>query len=174
MLGSLITAPLRLGLRATALVLDEAINLTQRALGLLGHDEVRANSATQAPDGATQAPDSAPVVDIVRAAPVVDTVAPAPSEPPAPAHVSAEPELVAETADPGALDGAGAQVRVAEPWDGYRSMKAADIVDRLATGSREELAAVELYELAGRRRKSVLAAAERALKQASPPRPEPS
>ena len=49
-------------------------------------------------------------------------------------------------------------------------MKAADIIDRLASASREELAAVELYELAGRNRKSVVVAAQRALKRASPPR----
>ena len=85
-------------------------------------------------------------------------------------HVDEEAELVEEIADPGAEDGAGAEMRIAEPWDGYRTMKAADIIDRLATASRAELAAVELYELAGRNRKSVVAAAQRALKRASPPR----
>jgi hypothetical protein len=89
--------------------------------------------------------------------------------PPEPAHVSEEPELVEEFAEPGAEEGAGAQLRILEPWEGYSEMKAADIIERLASASREELAAVELYELAGRNRKSVVAAAERALKQASPP-----
>jgi len=84
--------------------------------------------------------------------------------------VSESLELVAEVAEPGAEDGAGAQVRIAEPWEGYRRMAAADIIGHLASASREELATVELYELAGRRRKSVVAAAQRALKQASPPR----
>jgi hypothetical protein len=84
-------------------------------------------------------------------------------------HVSENPQLVKEIAEPGAEDGAGAQVRIAEPWEGYRLMTAADIIDRLASASREELATVELYELAGRQRTSVVAAAQRALKQAPPP-----
>ncbi|HWE08376.1 MAG TPA: hypothetical protein VG325_03420 [Solirubrobacteraceae bacterium] len=93
-------------------------------------------------------------------------------EPPMPEaeHVSEEPELVEEVAEPGAEDGAGAQIRIAEPWDGYRTMKAADVIDRLSSVSTEVLATVELYELAGRNRKSVVAAVQRALKQASPPR----
>lgn len=87
-----------------------------------------------------------------------------------PRHISSEVELVEEVSEPGAEDGAGAQVHIAEPWDGYRAMKAADIVDRLASASTAEIAAVQLYEMAGRNRKSVMAAAERALKRASPPR----
>jgi hypothetical protein len=90
--------------------------------------------------------------------------------PPEPAHVSEEPELVEEFAEPGAEEGVGAQLRILEPWTGYSQMKAADVIARLASSSREEIAAVELYELAGRNRKSVVAAAQRALKQASPPR----
>lgn len=87
-----------------------------------------------------------------------------------PVHVSEEPELVEEFAEPGAEEGAGAQLRILEPWAGYNEMKAADIVQRLAFATREELAAVELYELAGRNRESVVAAAQEALKRASPPR----
>jgi hypothetical protein len=44
------------------------------------------------------------------------------------------------------------------------------VIDRLASASAPELAAIELYELSGRNRKSVVAAAQRAQKQASPPR----
>ncbi|MFZ1995867.1 MAG: hypothetical protein WAU75_17275, partial [Solirubrobacteraceae bacterium] len=86
------------------------------------------------------------------------------------AHVSTEPELVEELAEPGAEDGAGAQVRIGEPWRGYRHLKARDVIARLTTATREELAAVELFELAHANRKSVVAAARRALKKASPPR----
>lgn len=89
---------------------------------------------------------------------------------PEPAHVSAEPELVEAFSEPGAEDGAGAQVRVDEPWAGYRHLKARDVIARLTTASREELAAVELFELAGANRKSVVVAAQRGLKKASPPR----
>jgi hypothetical protein len=98
------------------------------------------------------------------------SIAPAPAPTPEPLHVSAEPELVEEVAEPGAEDGAGAQIRVREPWPGYRSLKARDVVARLASATSEELAAIELYELAHANRKSVVVAAQRALKQASPPR----
>jgi outer membrane biosynthesis protein TonB len=96
-----------------------------------------------------------------------------PAEPPRepePPHISTEPELVEEFSEPGAEDGAGAQVRVGEPWPGYRSLKARDVIARLPTATREELAAVELFEFAGANRKSVVVAAQRALKKASPPR----
>ena len=97
--------------------------------------------------------------------------APAPASAPEPSHVSTEPELVQESAEPGAEDGAGAQVHVVgEPWPGYRSLKARDVVARLPFATREELAAVELFERAGANRKSVVVAAQRALKKASPPR----
>ena len=63
------------------------------------------------------------------------------------------------------------QIRVGEPWPGYRHLKARDVIDRLASGPAEELAAVELFELAGAHRKSaVVAAAERGLKKAAAPR----
>ena len=115
----------------------------------------------------TGEPSSAPGVSSVTRRPVTET---RDGDPAPPAHVSADPELVEGFAEPGAEDGAGAQLRIAAPWAGYDEMKAADIVQRVAFATREELAAVELYELAGRNRKSVVAAARRALKRASPPR----
>lgn len=45
-----------------------------------------------------------------------------------------------ELTEHGAEDGAGAQVRIAEPWEGHRLMIAADIIDRLASAPREERA----------------------------------
>jgi hypothetical protein len=75
--------------------------------------------------------------------------------------------VVEEVAEPGAEDGAGAQVRIAEPWDGYRELRAADVIDRLAEASREELAAIELYELSSRKRRTVIAAARRQLRRRS-------
>jgi hypothetical protein len=147
---------------------------------------------------AARAAPAAPAAPPAPAAPLAPAAPPAPAEPPGPAataeppapapaaeppapaepvnslfastgHIDDEDELVESVAEPGAEDGAGAELRIDEPWDGYRKMKAADIIDRLATASREELAAVELYELAGRKRKSVVAAAQRALKRLSPP-----
>jgi hypothetical protein len=96
--------------------------------------------------------------------------APAPPEPSLraePVHVSEEPTVVEEFAEPGAEDGAGAQVTVAEPWDGYKHMNARDVIARLADASPEELAAVELYENLHRQRDTVITAAERELRSKS-------
>ncbi|HEX8977455.1 MAG TPA: hypothetical protein VF781_13175, partial [Solirubrobacteraceae bacterium] len=97
--------------------------------------------------------------------------APAASEPPAPAppvpaatqpaHVDQPVAVVDELAEPGAEDGAGAEIHVAEPWDGYAQLKAADVVRGLTGRTAAELAAVELYEQAHRRRQTVLEAAQR-------------
>ena len=81
-----------------------------------------------------------------------------------PDHVDEEPVLVAEAAEEGAEDGAGAELHVEPPWDGYDQMTAADIRDRLAAGTVTEAAAVELYEATSKKRRSVLDAAERALR----------
>jgi outer membrane biosynthesis protein TonB len=91
---------------------------------------------------------------------------PAATAPPPPPHVSSEPTLVEEVADPGAQDGAGAQVRVDAPWEGYDRLAAKEVIDRLSSADAAELAAVELYELSGRQRKSVLEAVQRELRRA--------
>jgi hypothetical protein len=89
-----------------------------------------------------------------------DAPAPAPEEP---AHVGEEPELVAEAAEEGAEDGAGAEVTVEEPWAGYDRMNAADIEDRLVAEGAETAAAVSLYEASRKGRASVLEAASRSM-----------
>lgn len=87
--------------------------------------------------------------------------APSPAPPPpAASHVSEEPELVAEFGDP---EEAGAEVEIAEPWEGYDRMKAPEIEQRLADASEELVAVVQLYEANGRNRQTVLRAAERRL-----------
>jgi diacylglycerol O-acyltransferase / wax synthase len=78
-------------------------------------------------------------------------------------HVETEDELVESFAERGAEDGAGAELEVQEPWDGYDAMTAADIVDRLTGASAAAAGLVELYERRHRGRKTVLAAADRAL-----------
>jgi hypothetical protein len=92
--------------------------------------------------------------------------APKTTEPEAiePQHVSEEPELVAESADVEAADAGTAEVHVAEPWDGYRHMKAADIIGRVADATAEQLAVIELYEQTHRGRKSILTAVEKQLR----------
>ncbi len=86
-----------------------------------------------------------------------------------PVHVSEEPELVLEEAEPGAEDGAGAQLTVAEPWNGYARMNARDVIARAQQAGPAELAAVRLYESRHRSRQTVLAAVDRQLKLASGP-----
>ena len=90
-----------------------------------------------------------------------------PGQPPAveePVHFSEEPELVREDAEPGAEDGAGAAVRVLEPWHGYVRMSAREVIARARQANRAELAAVRLYESRHRSRQTVLAAVDRQLK----------
>ena len=78
-----------------------------------------------------------------------------------PGHVSEEPELVEEFAEPGAELGAGAELHVQEPWSGYKEMNARQVIARLAEASRAELAAVQLYESRHRSRRTILTAVER-------------
>jgi len=91
-------------------------------------------------------------------------VVPEPPAPPEPEHVSEEPELVAEVAEEGAEHGAGAEVRIEEPWPGYDGMTAADIKDRLVAEPPEVAAAVKLYEASKKGRASVLEASSRGMR----------
>ena len=92
---------------------------------------------------------------------------PEPGPPAARAHVSEEPQFVEAFAEPGAEEGAGASVRVQEPWKGYGKMTASQIIARLDGGTREELADVALYEGLHRRRRTVLTRARRQLQRAT-------
>jgi hypothetical protein len=76
-----------------------------------------------------------------------------------------EDALVAELADEGAAEGAGAELHVDEPWEGYASMRVTDIAGRLRGASSETLAAVRLYEQLHKGRRGVLTAVERELKR---------
>lgn len=71
-------------------------------------------------------------------------------------EVDEEPVLTAEFAEEGAEDGAGAQVHIDEPWAGYAQMRVPEIQDRVAHGTQAELAAVQLYEVAHRNRKTII------------------
>lgn len=67
-----------------------------------------------------------------------------------------EDELV-ETEGGGAP---GAEIRVDEPWEGYRTMKAGEIVKRLKTEDQATRAVVRLFESQTKKRKSILTATE--------------
>jgi hypothetical protein len=99
-----------------------------------------------------------------RVPPIAPPPEPEPPTPVEPVHVSEEPELVQEVAEPGAEDGAGASVTIGEPWPGYARMTAKQVIERLADATPAELAAVQLYESINRDRQTVRAAAERNLK----------
>lgn len=193
--GKLMTLPLRLSLRsaqritrAAGEVAGCALSITGQAIGAL----VRSRSGRTSGEGAPPAtewrqepaeeavspagvehpppgPDAPPPEPEV--APNAEPVAEpdtAPATPFAePAHVSEEPTLVLEESEPGAEDGAGADVTVAEPWAGYRDMKAKDVIDRVKTASVAELAAMRLYEARHRARQTVLAAVDRQLELAN-------
>jgi type IV secretory pathway VirB10-like protein len=182
MAGELILFPVRLyvcaarfavrtGLRATG---QAAVLATQaiRSVTREGRDEAPERPV---PDGpAAAAPVEAEIVT-PPPAPVQPDVAP-PPPPPAPAdepmpalgaepiHVSEEPTVVEEFAEPGAEDGAGAEVTIDEPWAGYARMSAGDVIARLVDATPAELAAVQLYESAHRQRETVTAAAAQALR----------
>ena len=72
-------------------------------------------------------------------------------------------DLVAEQADPGAEEGAGAEIGVEEPWPGYDRMTTRELVERLHEASDEVAAVVDLYERVHRDRRPVREAAARAL-----------
>jgi hypothetical protein len=160
---SLVTLPVRLGTRAVLLATRPGAVASRKALDLL-IDAVTPAEPQEPRRPPPRAP--APAHPVPKPPPVRRDPA---DEPPAPAHVSEEPSLVAESADAEAADGAGAELSVAAPWDGYRRAKADEIIAALPDLTREELALVQLYEGTHRKRRTVLAAVERCLKIASPP-----
>jgi hypothetical protein len=109
--------------------------------------------------------------EAVEHTPETPAAASAPDVEATPPHVTDEPTLVQSVAEPGAEDGAGAQVTIEEPWEGYAKLNARDVIGRLGQSSPEELAAVELYERVHKNRETVLAAVARQAKTQSGNRP---
>ena len=171
----LVRAPVRITLKAAEIGLSTAAEAARILTELLNPDRESSDfaeyrAATHPDYGAGNG--GAPDVEYAppAAAAVTDAPPAVPDAPPAvpdeliPDHVDEEVVLVAEVAEEGAEDGAGAELRVEAPWDGYDRMTAADIRDRLAAASPVEAAAVELYESAGKNRRTVIDAASRALR----------
>jgi pimeloyl-ACP methyl ester carboxylesterase len=73
-------------------------------------------------------------------------------------HVDEGLETVAESADEEAAEGAGAEVHVQEPWEGYDGMRVPEIRERLRDASPEQHALVRLYEATHKNRTGVLRA----------------
>jgi hypothetical protein len=170
----LLTAPLslvRLSLRVAEFTLSTAAEAARIGTELLEPDRESSRDFARHSAGNGGRPDidfAAPAEPAVAAAPAEPDV-PTADAPPAvpdeliPDHVDEETVLVAEVAEEGAEDGAGAELRVDPPWEGYDEMTAADIRDRLAAATAVEAAAVELYESTGKNRRTVIEAAASAL-----------
>jgi hypothetical protein len=166
---SLAREPIRLTLRVWELGLSTAASAARLGLELL--DQGRAEPYATAeryppppPRTARGNGGAAAEIDVD-----VEPVAPADSPPAVPDelipdHVDEEVVLVAEVAEKGAEEGPGPELRIDEPWEGYNQMTAPQITDRLAAATVELAAAVELYESTRKSRRTVLDAAERALR----------
>jgi hypothetical protein len=177
--GSLITLPLRISLRTARAALRTTRDAADAGLGLLELvGEVLERDAPRTgptPRPAPPAPErfaDEPVpaasngrgrarpdvrvepVEAVKAAEPVRTVDPV--EPLEPVHVDAEAEIVEEFAEPGAEDGAGAQITVDPPFDSYDALRAADVVARLRGADAALLGTIALYEQTHRKRRTVL------------------
>lgn len=157
-----ITLPARIGFR----VGREAATLTARGVGAAaGLIRGRPEEVERQP---REAPPSGPTVEPApRAAPPPPPPPPAP--PPEPAHVDEGATVVAEFAEAGAENGAGAELELSEPWDGYDRMHVDELLPRLSDASSETLAAVLLYEHATRERAAVIDEAESRLRIKNPP-----
>jgi hypothetical protein len=166
---SLAREPIRLTLRLWELGLSSAATAARLGLELL--EAERADPVATADRYPPPPPPRSPgnggapdVIDVEPSPPPAAESPPAVADELVPDHVDEEVVLVAEVAEEGAEEGAGPELHVDPPWDGYDEMKAPEIRDRLAAANAELAAAVELYESVGKSRRTVLEAAERALK----------
>jgi hypothetical protein len=159
----LITAPARLAATVAGGAFGIAIDVLRGARGLLESDE------PPHPPPPKRERNGGPTRRAARE-PVRRPPPPPPPEPPVEEeHVDEGAVVVAEVAEAGAEDGAGAELDVDEPWEGYESMTADQIIAELGQASRETVATVQLYETVGKGRESVLEAAERRLRELTPP-----
>jgi hypothetical protein len=179
---SLAREPLRLTLRVWEVGLSSAASAAKLGLELLdpersgaadfdehrspSHPEYGGNGSPPDADNPWRAEppvreETLPARDA--APPVRDAPPPVPDEL-IPDHVDEEVVLVAEVAEEGAEEGVGPELNVEEPWDSYDEMTAPEIRDRLAAADPVLAAAVNLYETTHKSRRTVIEAAERALK----------
>jgi hypothetical protein len=169
---SLAREPVRLTLRVWELGLSGAASAARLGLELLDLERSTAEPYPPPPPrsrGNGGPPDVVDVADVAPGAQAEAAAAPADSPPAVPDelipdHVDEEVVLVAEVAEEGAEEGAGPEVHIDQPWEGYDRMAAVEVCDRLTAATAELAAAVELYESTHRSRRSVLDAAERALR----------
>jgi hypothetical protein len=177
MIKQLLVFPVRVGMVAVKL----GMRLAGRALGLgqddsdesagSMSDESEAPQTTSPPRTGARSREEEPAPPISPPAPErpeVKPTAPLSTERDA-KTLDDEPVVVAEFAELGAADGAGAQVDVDVPWEGYSSMAAEAILARLEQLDMAQLAVVQLYERTHKNRRTVLEAAERRLRSLTSP-----
>lgn len=158
----LVRAPVRITLRVWEYGLSTAAEAAR-----IGRDLLEPDREVPEPDYARPEPDFArrsapPRPETEVSEPAAFDAPPAVPDELIPDHVDEEPVLVAEAAEAGAEDGAGPELTIVPPWDGYEEMTAADIRDRLSAATTAEAGAVELYERTHKNRSSVIDASERA------------
>src|SRR5829696_8116007 len=143
-----VTAPARLGLRIAEFGIRTGLHL---ARGVLPGGE----EAEPAPAGPTvEEPPRPRPAERPGPRPAEPSRAAVPEDepPPQPRHVDEGATVVAEVAEEGAEEGAGPEVGLAEPWEGYDRQTAEEILVRLLEASTEMIAAVALYERSTRAR----------------------
>jgi hypothetical protein len=187
MVGELITLPLRVtgvAARISWRVTERAMSLASDAAGFV-IEQVSPGPRPRASESRPTARSASSAQPAPTPTPATGTSQPTSTEPPPPAqplivprapepqpvapveeptHVSEEPELVEEFAEPGAEDGAGAELHIREPWDGYRQMNAREVTARVSRASAAELAAIQLYESSNQGRQTILAAVARQMR----------
>lgn len=167
--------PVRVSLLPARVMTRVALRLAGRALDAISSprqpEPVRYEPEPPRAEGPSQPEAPLPLTAEPPEQPLVDEPVHVTEEPiqafEEPFHVSEEPELVREEAEPGAEEGAGAEVTVTEPWEGYGRMNAREVIARARSASVAELAAVRLYESGHRSRQTVLTAVDRELKTAN-------
>ena len=167
----LITAPAKLAATVAGGAIGIAVDVLKGARRLLAGDPDGDTWAPVEPESARNGTPTRPVTQEPERRPPAPSATPAPApEPPAEEEqVDEGTVLVAEVAESGAEDGAGPELEVEEPWEGYDRMTAEEIESLLSEASREAVAAVQLYEAVTKSRDSVLEAAERRLRELMPP-----
>ena len=162
----LITGPVRLAAAVAGGALGVAVDVLKGARGLLEGEPTHDSPPSHPAEGAQNGTAAGPVPPPIRTAP---SPSPAPEPSTEEEHVDEGTVLVAEVAETGAEDGAGPELEVEEPWDGYNRMTVEQIHDRLSEATREAVAAVQLYEAVTKSRDSVLQAAEGRLRELTSP-----
>jgi hypothetical protein len=197
MISKVVSVSFRLGLSATRTTLSLSTKLAGVAAGA-AFDAVRSQFTSHEPTSAssTSGPSAAPARP---ATPEARSAAPATPDSPEPTPdrtlvveeevvapedqpdtplthddavaktVDDEDEVVAEFAESGAEDGAGAQLHMEEPWEGYDGQSAETVTAQIADADAAQLAVLELYEGFNQGRKTVLEAAAQRLAELSPP-----